>query len=276
MTVTATPVLLKSDELFGEDRSDTLYDKSREISRYLLMHYGELKDVFDRPQHPLAPAHGFPVRLAQMLEASAAASGTRVRRMLDVGCNVGGVSHALSEWVEELVLGIDISPRSVEIAQTLTRSGCGRFSIAELGPFTRDIELNLPAPDGRATVEFEVGDANALRGSEGGYDAVLLSNVLDRVDDPVACLEQFSTSTDVLAAGGLLMIACPWSWYPEFSHPGVWLGSAQDRIPSEQALKHLLSAHFDLVEEADQPGVLRQNPREYDYFEAHVTVWKKR
>ncbi len=273
--MTVPPVLLKSDELFGEDRSGTLYDKSREISRYLLMHYGELADIFDRPQHPLVGAHGYPQRISRMLETCAAGTGTRVARMLDVGCNVGGVTHALSEWVEELVIGIDISPRSVEIAQTLTRSGGGIFSVAELGPFTRDIELRLPESVDRAGVEFEVGDAGALRGTEGGFDAVLLSNVLDRVDDPAACLAQFSDSERVLRDGGLLMIACPWSWYPEFSHPGMWLGSEQDRIPSEQALKALMAMDFELVDEADQPGVLRQNPREYDYFEAHVTIWKK-
>ncbi|MFF1839712.1 class I SAM-dependent methyltransferase [Streptomyces sp. NPDC058231] len=269
------PVLLKSDELFGDDKTGLLYDKSREISRYLLMHYGGVDDVFDRPRHPLAEAHGFPQRLSQMLRDSAARTGSRVRRMLDVGCNVGGVSHALSAWVEELVVGIDISPRSIEIAQTLARSGGGTFSIAELGPFTRDIELRLPAVGDRAEVRFEVGDAGALDALPGGCDAVLLSNVLDRVDDPAACLEQFSATSDILRPGGLLMIACPWSWHPEFSHPGTWFGSAEDRTSSEDALKRLLKDGFTLVDEADQAAVLRQNPREYDYFEAHVTVWQK-
>ncbi|MDI5967270.1 class I SAM-dependent methyltransferase [Streptantibioticus silvisoli] len=270
------PVLLKSDELFGEDRSEGLYDKSREISRYLLMHYGEPTDVFDRSSHPLAAAHGYPGRLSRMLEEAARATGTRVADMLDVGCNVGGVTHALSTWVADRVVGVDISPRSIEIARALTRGRGGSFSVAELGPFTRDIVLTLPEPAGRAAVEFEVGDAGALRGTDGGYDAVLLSNVLDRVDDPAACLAQFSGPAGILRGGGLLMIACPWSWYPEFSHPGVWLGSAHDRTSSAQALEQLMRDGYDLVAEQDQPGVLRQNPREYDYFEAHVTIWKKR
>ncbi|MCF3134040.1 class I SAM-dependent methyltransferase [Streptomyces olivochromogenes] len=270
------PVLLKSDELFGDDKTGLPYDKSREISRYLLMHYGAVDDVFDRPRHPLADAHGYPRRLSRMLQDSALRTGSRVRRVLDVGCNVGGVTHALSEWAEDLVIGVDISPRSIEIAQTLTRSGGGTFSVAELGPFTRDIELRLPATDGRAEVRFEVGDAGALKGGPDAFDAVLLSNVLDRVDDPAACLAQFSAGADLLRPGGLLMIACPWSWYPEYSHPGTWLGSAQDHTSSEEGLKRLLEADFTLVDEADQAGVLRQNPREYDYFEAHVTVWRKR
>jgi SAM-dependent methyltransferase len=270
--VTVPAVLLKGDELFEEESSSSLYDRSREISKYLLMHYGDLADVFERPHHPLAAAHGYPRRLAEMLRSCAERTGTRVAKALDVGCNVGGVSHALSNWVEEFVLGVDISRRSVEIAQALSRNGGGTFSVAQQGPFTREVHVRLAGS--RAKVEFAVGDACAL--PAGGFDAVLLSNVLDRVDDPVGCLEQFSGSPDILVPGGLLMVACPWSWYPEFSHPGTWLGSAKDNTPSEQALKEVLRAHFDLVLEGDEAGVLRQNPREYDYFEAHVTVWKRK
>jgi SAM-dependent methyltransferase len=274
MTMTTPPVLLKGDDLFEEEMSTPTYDRAREISKYLLMHYGRVEDMFADPGHPLAPAHGYPERLSRLLQAAAARTGVRVASMLDIGCNVGGVTHALGGWVEELVVGVDLSPRAIEIAQALTGSGGGVFSVAQLGPYTEDVEFRLPRS--RARVRFEVGDGTAIRGRDGGYDAVLLSNVLDRVADPAACLAQFSESEAVLRRGGLLMVACPWSWYPEYSHPGAWLGSARDGTSSESALKTLLSADFDLVDERNEPGVLRQNPREYDYFEAQVTIWHKR
>lgn len=274
MTTTTPLVLLKNDDLFDEDVTTPTYDRAREISKYLLMHYGSVGDVFDDPQHLLAAAHGYPARLSEMLRNAAARTGSQVRSVLDIGCNVGGVTHALGEWAEDLVVGVDLSARAIEIAQALSGGRGGVFSIAQLGPYSRQVEFRLPQP--RAEVRFEVGDGSALAGREGGYDAVLLSNVLDRVPDAAQCLAQFSETEQVLRSGGLLMVACPWSWYPEYSHPGAWLGSARDGISSETALKALLSTDFDLVDERDQAGVLRQNPREYDYFEAHVTVWHKR
>lgn len=276
--MTVPPVLIKGDDLFQDDSSLDPYETTRDLSKYLLMHYAAIDDVFERPHHPLATAHGYPQRLSTMLELSALRSGTRVRRALDVGCSVGGVSHALSTWVEEEVTGIDMSPRSIDVAQTLTRHGCGTFQVVQQGPFAREVHIRVPdVSPRRARVEFTVGDACRLDGPEArGVDAVVLSNVLDRVADPEACLRQFLDSGDILGEGGLLMVACPWSWYPEYSRPDVWLGSGRDSTPSEQAVKDILSEGFELLLEGDEGAVLRQNPREYDYFEAHVTVWRKR
>lgn len=271
----APEVLLKSDELLEPDGAISQYDRAREISKYLLMHYGAAEDVFERPGHPLAAAHGYPQRLSDALHAAARRTGTEVRTALDVGCNVGGVTQALSSWVTERVIGIDISPRAVEVAQAVSVGGGGVFSVAQLGPFSREVQVRLPERR-RADVVFRVGDGAALHEVEGVYDAVLLSNVLDRVSDPAACLRQLSDTERTLRRGGLLMIACPWSWYPEYSDPATWLGSPSTRTTSETALKAQLSEAFDLVSESDEPGVLRQNPREYDYFEAHITIWHKK
>lgn len=269
------PVLLKGDELLQKEASGPAYDTARDISKYLLMHYGSVEDSFERPHHPLAASHGFPGRLSELLKLAALRTGTRVTSVLDVGCSVGGMSHALSEWVADVVVGIDSSARSIEVAQSLTRHGGGTFSVAQLGPFSREVAVTLPDAGRRARVEFRVDDACALTGSRVPFDVVVLSNVLDRVREPVACLRQFTGSDTVLRRGGLLMVACPWSWYPEFSPPESWLGSAGDHATSEQALKDILSDSLELILEKNEAGVLRQNPREYDYFEAHVTIWKK-
>jgi ubiquinone/menaquinone biosynthesis C-methylase UbiE len=273
--MTVPPVLLKGDEFFANHRPDDQYDNHRELSRYLLMHYGQVEDVFDRLSHPLAAAHGYPRRLSDLLRSAARRSGTRVAWALDVGCGVGGVSHALSSWVEDTVVGLDASVRSIEIAQSVTLHGGGTFSVAEEGPFFKDVEVRIPDRSRQARLQFELGDASRLRTDRPAFDAVVLSNVLDRVDDPVACLEQFSGSDRILRDGGLLMVACPWSWYPEFTPPAAWLGSARDNTTSGRALKQTLQRDFTLLAESDEPVVLRQNPREFDYFEAHVTVWGK-
>ena len=278
--MTVPPVLLKGDDLFEDDPTLGPYENTRDLSKYLLMHYGRIDDVFERPHHPLATSHGYPQRLSDLLELCALRSGTRVRRALDAGCSVGGVAHALGGWVEERVTGIDVSPRSIDVARTLHRHGCGTFSVVQQGPYTREVHVRVPVPgEGRARVDFEVGDAcdlGLLGETTRGVDAAVLSNVLDRVADPERCLRQFTDSDAFLRPGGLLMVACPWSWYPAYSDPERWLGSSSDHTPSEEAVKQLLGTAFDLLAESDEGAVLRQNPREYDYFEAHVTVWRKR
>lgn len=268
------PVLLSGDELLREDTA-TPYESARAISTYLLMHYGTVEDAFERPHHPLAAYQDYPRRLARALEFAALRTGTSVRSALDVGCNVGGVSHALAGWVRESVLGIDLSPRAVRAARVLAHHGAGVFAVVEQGPFTRDVHVVLPATR-RAQVRFDVGDACDLASLGRAFDAVVMSNVLDRVADPAAALAQFTASADVLRRGGLLMVACPWSWRGEFSGPHAWLGCARGRVTSGEGVKRLLSPAFDLVMEEDHGGVLRHHPREHEYFESHVTVWKKR
>ncbi|GIH09759.1 hypothetical protein Rhe02_78260 [Rhizocola hellebori] len=273
--MTMPPVLLKGDELLEHD-TGAQYDTSRDLSKYLLMHYGRLEDQFDRRKHPLAAAHGYCQRLSDLLQNSAQRTKTPVARAFDIGCNVGGLSHALSRWVTDEVVGIDVSPRSISIAKSLTEHGSGTFSVIEQGPFYREVRIQVAEPSERARLTFEVGDANMLRPKGDPFDAVILSNVLDRVWQPVECLRRLSESNDILRSGGLLMVACPWAWFAEYSHPSEWLGSAATRTPSAQAMKALLEKDFDLVTESDEAGVLRENPREYDYFESHVTVWHKR
>lgn len=273
--MTVPPVLLKGDELLEHDPG-AQYDTSRDLSKYLLMHYGSLDENFGRTPHPLAGAHGYCQRLSDLLQSCADRTATTVARALDVGCNVGGLSHALGRWVTEEVVGVDASSRSVGIANQLTAHSGGTFCVIEEGPFYREVRIRVAEPGERARVRFAVGDANTLPAQDRAFDAVVLSNVLDRVWQPEACLEQLSASMDLLRAGGLMMVACPWAWLAEYTHPSEWLGSAASRTPSTQALKSLLCRDFDLVAEADEPGVLRENPREYNYFESHVTVWRKR
>ncbi len=273
--MTVPPVLLKGDELLEHDPG-AQYDTSRDLSKYLLMHYGSLEENFERTSHPLAYAHGYCQRLSDLLQSCAARTGTEVARALDVGCNVGGLSHALSRWVRDEVVGIDASSRSVGIATELTANGGGTFSVIEEGPFYREVRIRVADPGERAMLRFAVGDANTLQAQEHAFDAVVLSNVLDRVWRPEACLAQLSASVDFLRAGGLMMVSCPWAWLAEYTPPGEWLGSSANRTPSAEALKTLLCEDFDLLVESDEPGVLRENPREYNYFESHVTVWRKR
>lgn len=59
-------------------------------------------------------------------------AGECPRRILEIGCGIGDISWRLSrQWPESQVVGLDVSPRSLELAQTLF--GNERLSFCE-GP----------------------------------------------------------------------------------------------------------------------------------------------
>lgn len=79
-------------------------------------------------------------------------------RVLDYCCGSGGRSLELSEFADEVV-GVDISPASIEIARA-------RAEVAGLGH----------------RVEFVVGDAENTKFADDSFDVVLVSGVLHHLD----------------------------------------------------------------------------------------------
>ncbi|MDH3227352.1 MAG: methyltransferase domain-containing protein [Thermoleophilia bacterium] len=126
-------------------------------------------------------------------------------RVLDVGCGTGFL-------LEELARrgfhgrGVDLSPESVEIAK-------GR--LAELGASDR--------------LTAEVG--SAYEPPEGPYDVITLTDVLEHLEDPRACVAALA---EQLAPGGLLVISTPnrrslpgaRRWLAERGVPGIKLSLA--------------------------------------------------
>lgn len=266
---TSLPLLVDRDSLTSVD--DESYDGPRQLAKYLLMHYGTAEETFPDPRHVLASSYGFVQRLSNGLHLAAAEQGSDVARALDVGCSVGGLTTVLASWVTGDVVGIDVSEASVEVARRLADAGGGAYDITTDGAAFDRLEIRLDG--GLCPRRFEVGDASAISLPDEPYDAIVLSNVLDRVPDPADCLRQF-TDERLLRRGGFLMIACPWSWYPTFSEPDKWLGDPDGTTAQEQ-LSELLLPDFDLVRELETSGVLRQNIREYDYFDAHTSIWMR-
>ncbi|MFC5289091.1 5-histidylcysteine sulfoxide synthase [Actinokineospora guangxiensis] len=221
----------------------------------ILLHFGTVRETFDRTDHPLATAHGYPKRVAAALVEVASRTGTALGRVLDVQCAVGGATFALAALPGISAVGVDSDSSFVEIARTLA----GGESVAYTQPGRGEIRTRLytspPAVGAESSVAFEVAEPCDLPASLGLYDAVILGNALDRLGDPEGCLRQFTESDAFLGAGGLLLVASPWSEY---------------------STKLILSGRFDLVSESDEPGVLRTHSRDYEYFDADVTVWRKR
>ena len=57
-----------------------------------------------------------------------------------------------------------------------------------------------------------------------------------------------------------------------------WIGGFKKEgreVTGFDTLKQVLGQHFDLVEERNEPFVIRETIREHQWTVAHVTVWKR-
>jgi hypothetical protein len=87
------------------------------------------------------------------------------------------------------------------------------------------------------------GDACALPEGLGTFNALLAANLLCRVPDPAACLDQMDAA---LAPGGLLVLTSPFTWLEEYTAKERWVGgrAGADGAPVRcaDALKGALAA----------------------------------
>jgi 2-polyprenyl-6-hydroxyphenyl methylase/3-demethylubiquinone-9 3-methyltransferase len=126
-------------------------------------------------------------------------------RVLDVGCGTGFLLERLAERGFSGV-GIDLSPESVDHA---------RRRLAEIGAADR--------------LRAEVG--SAYEPPEGPFDLIALTDVLEHLEDPRACLRALR---ERLAPGGLLVVSTPnrrslpgaRRWAAERGVPGIRLNLA--------------------------------------------------
>ncbi|MDP9870290.1 MULTISPECIES: 5-histidylcysteine sulfoxide synthase [Streptosporangium] len=268
-------LIASPDPATSTEAPDT-YNTQEMLNRYLLMHFASVQETFGRPDHPLAVAHAYPQRLARMLTREAERIGVSLHRVLDAGCAVGGASFTLAESTVTSVVGADLSSTFIETARKLARGEAVPYERLDQGEVRTRLHARAPRPAGGADVDFVIADCCALPETLGSFDAVLLSNLLDRVADPRACLRQFTDSDRVLRSGGLLLVASPWSWQPAYTAPDKWLGARSQSPTSEYEIRRILDEAFDLVAESDEPGMLRDHRRHYEYLSADVSLWRKR
>jgi len=237
-----------------------VYESERYVGEYLLFHYGRAEEILPWPGGP-KEALDFPVRTVGHFS-----EGT-VDRALDVGCAVGRSTLEMSRDAKE-VIGIDFSNAFISAAENVRNGERVRYPRLEEAGEVSLLEAELPGGILSERVSFEVGDAMDLRGDLGGFDRVHAANLVCRLPEPQSFLARLPS---LVNQGGELVLATPCTWLEEFTAKENWpAGSTAEWLERE------LGEDFELVEKTDEPFLIRETARKYQWTVSMVTKWIRR
>lgn len=172
---------------------------------------------------------------------------------LEVGCGLGRITFESAKLGAKKSTGIDISKKFI--------AECKKISAGERKNIST---FSLPATLNK-TVSFLVADAQKLPFSEGTFDVVVCLNVIDRLPQPLKCLESIQK---VLKKDGILVIADPYDYYPEFTVQKNRIYDIKQHFP--------LKSWKILSENKDLPFVILEHPRLKSHYSNHLLVIKKK
>ena len=248
------------------------YESERLLAEYLLFHYGKPEEVLPYPFGPGA-ALDFAVRV--VTETVNFAELPERARALDLGCAVGRSSFELARGCR-VVLGIDFSQSFVRAASELAAGGQLPYERVDEGRLTTTCQAEVPPGIDRSRVRFETGDACALPPGLGQFDVVLLANLVDRLPEPSRCLERLH---ELVAPGGRLVIASPFTWLEDHTPRPQWLGGHEAdgrRVSTPQSLRERLDGAFEFQRQVDLPFLIREHARKYQWSVSWTGIWRRR
>jgi len=251
------------------------YETDTLLNQYMLFHFGSAAEQRDES---ICATVGHPDTAPFMSTvAELVADFARDHRaVLDLGCAVGRASFELARRFEK-VIGLDYSEAFIRAADAMRERGSMPYQRLESGRHTTALLAEVTADIDRARVSFVQGDAADIKAAgldvPGAYDAVLMSNLLCRMPDPAACLQQFVGDDSPLAEGGVLVLASPNTWMEQYT-PAESFIDAADSEATLQRLAALLPG-FELLRQQDLPFMIREHRRKYEYIVSQVSVWRR-
>lgn len=241
------------------------YETDELLHQYLLFHYGEPADQLPWEFGPVS-ALAFPARCVQEGIDQDRLPG--FGRALDIGCAVGRAAFELARHFDE-VTGIDYSDAFIQAACRIRDEGSFPFMLKETGTITRDLVARRPDQiAGR--LNFEQGDAQALRPDLGSFDCVLAANLLCRLARPKAFLERLPS---LVNPDGQLIITTPNTWLESFTAREFWIGATPETGEPLEALEAILRHHFELDTSWNMPFLIREHRRKYQWSVAQASRW---
>ena len=188
------------------------------------------------------------------------------KRGLDLGCAVGRSTFEMARFCDE-VTGIDFSHAFIRAAEALRRGETVAYQRVDEArtrtPLTARMPYDIPAD----RVRFLQGDAMRLPAELGAFDRVHAANLLCRLPEPQLLLERLPS---LVEAGGELVLATPCTWLEEFTPQGNWPpGSTFDWLKSS------LEPDFQLLRSSEEPFLIRETARKFQWTLSEVSVWRR-
>ena len=235
-----------------------IYETDKLLAEYLLFHFAKPEEILPWDFGPKS-ALDYPLRVASHFSAEETARG------LDIGCAVGRSSYEMSRNCRE-VIGIDFSHAFVEAAEAI-KNGPQEVPCLEEAHQNSRLKLALPEGIEADRCQFEQGDAMDLRKDLGTFDRVLAANLICRLTHPERFLSRLSS---LVNPGGEVVLATPCTWLEEFTPPENW-----PKGSTVEWLKETLTPEFSLIEEANEPFLIRETSRKFQWTVALVTKWRR-
>lgn len=232
------------------------------VAEYLLFHYGTERDILD-------PEASWPEGMREALDFAVRTQGHFragwVERGLDLGCAVGRSAYEMSKTCGA-VIGIDYSEAFVEAAK---RIGEGHLQCEKLeeGHVRKAFRAELPEGCAVERASFFKGDAMDLPAGIGEFDRVHAANLLCRLPDPELLLKRLP---ELVKAGGELVLATPCTWLEEFTPSSKW-----PRGDTFSWLEEALGGCFQLTRRCEEPFLIRETARKFQWTRAMTTVWRR-
>lgn len=240
-----------------------IYETDKSLAEYLLFHFGTADEILPPPRtwpEEMREALDFPIRTAGHFSAGL------VSRGLDLGCAVGRSAFEMSRSCREVV-GIDFSHAFIAAAQALAGGASLAYGRREEASLVTPLEARLPVGIDGGKSRFLQGDAMDLPSDLGSFDRVHAANLLCRLPEPQRLLERLPA---LVGPGGELVLATPCTWLEEFTPPENWPPAGTFEWLASQ-----LGSDFTLLRKADEPFLIRETARKFQWTSSLVTVWRR-
>ena len=240
-----------------------IYETDRLLDEYLLFHFGSDDEILNPSATwpaGMRAALGFPVRTVSHFEKN------QVPRGLDLGCATGRSTWEMARTCSS-VIGIDYSDSFIRAANTLRTGTPLPYSRLEEAHIRTPLRASAPGDIDASRITFQQGDAMHLPADLGSFQRVHAANLLCRLSHPTRLLDRLPA---LVAPGGELVLATPCTWLAEFTPPDQW-----PTPDTASWLTSRLSPHFTLQHSTQEPFLIRETARKFQWTLALVTTWKR-
>lgn len=241
-----------------------IYESDKLLSEYLLFHFGTPEEILSTSREwpqAMHDALDFAVRTPRHFAT------TRVSRALDLGCAVGRSAFEMAEHADE-VIGIDFSHAFIAAAEALRQGGTLTYQRLEEAAICTPLSVHLGSAYPLHKLKFLQGDAMNLPADLGTFDRVHAANLICRLPQPQRLLARLP---ELVRTAGELVMATPCTWLAEFTPPENWPENS-----TLAWLKESLQPHFRLIHQAEEPFLIRETARKFQWTTSLVSVWQRR